>query len=156
MKSSLYSHTYLTETSFPCSGIGEQDHDVGQLVGGHAVHGGGRQAAAVTVGGGRGGVGGGVGGVFKLLRIDLVCVGERGGLFGGGGSGGGGGRPAFVFNSGQWSSKWVQDGGGGRGGGGDLSALGGGKQQQVRVAPLERDAQQLFAVVGSSYHCEPR
>ena len=78
-----------------------------------SVHGGGRQAAAVTVGGGRGGVGGCVGGVFKLLRIDLVCVGERGGLFGGGG--GGGGRPAFVFNSGRWSSEWVQDGGSGRG-----------------------------------------
>ena len=154
MKSSLYSHTYLTETSFPCSGIGEQDHDVGQLVGGHAVHGGGRQAAAVTVGGGRGGVGG----VFKLLRIDLVCVGERGGLFGGGGGGGGGGRPAFVFNSGRWSSEWVQDGGGGRGGlwcdGGGGGGLGGGglQQRQARRA-LERDAQQLFAVVGN---CEPR
>ena len=48
---------------FTFLGIGEQDHDVGQLVGGPAVlGGGGQQASAVTAGGGRGHGGGSVGG----------------------------------------------------------------------------------------------
>ena len=68
LPSDFHFFTHLTESNIlPTSGFGEQDHDVGQLVCGHAVHGGGRwQAAAVTVGGGRGGGSGG-GGV-KLLR----------------------------------------------------------------------------------------
>ena len=137
-------HFSLTETNKPFlspSGIGEQDHDISQLLGGTAVLGAGRQGAAVAAGGGRAGVG------AQLLRNDLVRVGQQ--QRGCGGShghsiSGGGGRPAFVFNSGRRrrrSCKWVQDGGGGRGG-----------LEQGRA--LERDAQQLVTVVGSR-HREP-
>ena len=60
------SNTYIqlqNHILFTFLGIGEQDHDVGQLVGGPAVlGGGGQQASAVTAGGGRGHGGGSVGG----------------------------------------------------------------------------------------------